>query len=383
MRVVKSSNEFFDLLDKMPNGQFVTIGYVTSANLDVPKVSRKNPETGRMKGYPDYSVFGTDNEIGALVKISSYNMQYLNRNTVSKKYGEYKKSVNDIRANFGLEPMGDKDSYKQSVNWGNNSPELYKGSNKDLEGHSYNPQNIYSAKIKSVVYAVNNEGSIVQELKPEQVKPYLKKKGEVSGVSALRKMNTEEDKIQDFIKQINDLKFRYVNFEANSILWIAATVEGEKVVYINDNLQRAVDGINIKPEDFRAIARERYQIDLANLHEMAMKKANGNVIRLTESDFYKMINNAVMSCLNEEMINNDSSYTHYAVNKTTGKIANGWDYSGYEPDELRQFKKDYFYEDLADNGFNPKDYRILTRKSLTKMGINPNDNASWENLKFN
>ena len=89
MRVLKSSNEFFELMDQIGNGKFVTIGYVTGANLDVPKVKRKNPATNRMKGYPDYSVFSAEgeNEIGALVKISSYNIRYLKRKTVGKKYG--------------------------------------------------------------------------------------------------------------------------------------------------------------------------------------------------------------------------------------------------------------------------------------------------------
>ena len=92
MRRVASSSEFFDILDKIGNGKFVTIGYVTGANLDVPTVSRRNPATNRMKKYPDYTVFGGEEEIGALVKITSYNMRYLNRTTVGQKYGEFKET---------------------------------------------------------------------------------------------------------------------------------------------------------------------------------------------------------------------------------------------------------------------------------------------------
>ena len=53
VRKVKSSNEFFDILDKIGNGKFVSIGYVTGANLNVPTIKKKNPLTNRMKGYPD------------------------------------------------------------------------------------------------------------------------------------------------------------------------------------------------------------------------------------------------------------------------------------------------------------------------------------------
>ena len=230
MRRVASSSEFFDILDKIGNGKFITIGYVTGANLDVPTVSRRNPATNRMKKYPDYTVFGGEEEIGALVKITSYNMRYLNRTTVGQKYGEFKTSANDIRTNFGIDPIADKTSYKQGTNWSPNGPEIYNGQNADLQSHSYNPQNIFGVKPKGVVYAINKEGHIIKELSPEQVRPYLKAKREIDGVAALRKMGAEEERIQDYINQINNLKFKYINFESNSILWIAATINGEKIV---------------------------------------------------------------------------------------------------------------------------------------------------------
>ena len=450
MRQVKTSNEFFDILDRIGNGKFVTIGYVTGANLNVPTIKRKNPETNRMKGYPDYSVFMDegDGEIGALVKISSYNMRYLNRTTVGKKYGEYKDAANAIRGEYGLDPIADKEGYKQGTSWSENGPELYKGQNDALASHSYNPQNVFGVKPKGVVYSVDKEGHIMKAIPEDKIKDYLGKKREVSGVAALRKMGMEEEKIKEFVKRMDDLKFRYINFESNSILWIAATINGEKIVYINDNLQRAVDGINIRPEDFREIARERYKVDLANLHESKTRKM---VVRITESDLHEIIGNSVRKYLNEwgriesdldadeiygdradreqkqamrdklfqddwemrnrrlrkkypgksrewyeamidtfyegkkekktisESFQNNQGYSHFAVNKATGKIVNGWDYNGYDPSELRQFKKDYFMGDLIDNDLNPKDYKILSAKSLIRMGIDPDDNNNWAN----
>ena len=450
MRQVKTSNEFFDILDRIGNGKFVTIGYVTGANLNVPTIKRKNPETNRMKGYPDYSVFMDegDGEIGALVKISSYNMRYLNRTTVGKKYGEYKDAANTIRGEYGLDPIADKEGYKQGTSWSENGPELYKGQNDALASHSYNPQNVFGVKPKGVVYSVDKEGHIMKAIPEDRIKEYLGKKREVSGVAALRKMGMEEEKIKEFVKRMDDLKFRYINFESNSILWIAATINGEKIVYINDNLQRAVDGINIRPEDFREIARERYKVDLANLHESKTRKM---VVRITESDLHEIIGNSVRKYLNEwgriesdldadeiygdradreqrqsmrdklfqddwemrnrrlrkkypgksrewyeamidtfyegkkekktisESFQNNQGYSHFAVNKATGKIVNGWDYNGYDPSELRQFKKDYFMGDLIDNDLNPKDYKILSAKSLIRMGIDPDDNNNWAN----
>ena len=43
MRVIKTSEEYFDILDQIKGGAIITIGYVTGANLDVPKIKKKNP----------------------------------------------------------------------------------------------------------------------------------------------------------------------------------------------------------------------------------------------------------------------------------------------------------------------------------------------------
>ncbi len=101
-------------------------------------------------------------------------------------------------------------------------------------------------------------------------------------------------------------------------------------------------------------------------------------MKITESTLKGLI----IECFNEvlnEYTNNDPGYTHYAVNKTTNKIVNGWDYTGYDPAELRQSKRDYFIADLLDYELDPKQYTILTKNSLMQRGINPDDNSAWAN----
>jgi hypothetical protein len=73
--------------------------------------------------------------------------------------------------------------------------------------------------------------------------------------------------------------------------------------------------------------------------------------------------------------------THYAVNKSTNLIVNAWQYDPeeYEQDMLKQYANDYFFDDLRDYGFNPKEYTILTRKGLAKKKIDPSRNESWSN----
>jgi len=83
--------------------------------------------------------------------------------------------------------------------------------------------------------------------------------------------------------------------------------------------------------------------------------------------------------LTEESFQNNQGYSHFAVNKATNKIVNGWDYSEYDSDELRQFKYDYFTRDLIDYDLDPKQYKIVTGKFLLRQGIDPNDNNNWAN----
>ena len=125
------------------------------------------------------------------------------------------------------------------------------------------------------------------------------------------------------------------------------------------------------------------------------------VIRLTESDLHRIIENSVKKYINEigrfesdidadgiygyggkaikESFQNNQNYTHFAVSKKSGKILNGWDYSEYDPSELRQFKKDYFDVDMQDYGFDPKSYKIVTGKNLLSQGIDTDDNSNWAN----
>jgi len=330
MRILKSPNDFFDLLDKIGNNKFVAIGYVTGANLDVPKVKRKNPLTNRMKSYDDYTVFSAEgeDEIGALVKLTSYNFRYTNRKTVSKNYGKYKNDVNGIRQEFGLEPMQDRNSYKQANNFGVNGIENYSGENEKLFGHTYNPQNIYGARHPSITYAVNKEGRIIKALTEEQILPYLKKKNqEPSGVKALREMNVEEKVIAQYIQKIKDLKFKYINFESDSILYMAATVDGEKIAYINDNLKRIINEINIQPQDFVKIARERYQIDVNNLQETYNRMIK-KVIHLKESDLRHMVYETVARILNEGRNAHRYSYISHNGNGMIGGKWESWEING-------------------------------------------------------
>lgn len=122
------------------------------------------------------------------------------------------------------------------------------------------------------------------------------------------------------------------------------------------------------------------------------KMINGKKqVRLTESELDGVITEAVKRVVSRmvnegcnevevqggEYEDKELDYTHFAVNKATGLIVDGWGYAGYDTEELKQFKNDYFYNDLRENGFNPKAYKILSFKACQKAGMNPNDKTKW------
>jgi hypothetical protein len=82
-------------------------------------------------------------------------------------------------------------------------------------------------------------------------------------------------------------------------------------------------------------------------------------------------------------------YTHFAIFKADGKIADGWDYSSLYDEYEKSFDNDsikyYTKQDLKDNFPDNKtsDFKIVTRKSLEKSGVNPSDTNNWYKISVN
>ena len=139
--------------------------------------------------------------------------------------------------------------------------------------------------------------------------------------------------------EINNLKFSYRNFEADSILWMVATINGEKIIYINDNLNRVVDDININKDDFIKVAKERYKKDLMNIQETLNKmNSNKKIIRLTEDDLKNVIKESVNKILKE----NTESFGDEFERLKNDCISHGEDF-GFE---LMNKNGEYEYGDI-------------------------------------
>lgn len=104
----------------------------------------------------------------------------------------------------------------------------------------------------------------------------------------------------------------------------------------------------------------------------------GKIVRLTESELKNIIMESVKNILREGQ-NDEPSNTHYAIHKPSNKIVFSWDYSGYDPEDLKIYKHDYFVVDLLDMEMDPKQIAIWTRRSCVNKGIDPSDDANWSN----
>jgi hypothetical protein len=68
----------------------------------------------------------------------------------------------------------------------------------------------------------------------------------------------------------------------------------------------------------------------------------------------------------------NKKYEYFAVNKKTNKIVDGWEIV----DDVESLKY-YAKMDLEDNDLNPKDYNLLSAKTLKSRGIDPYSWDSW------
>lgn len=85
--------------------------------------------------------------------------------------------------------------------------------------------------------------------------------------------------------------------------------------------------------------------------------------------------------INENEMNNiNPKYTHFAIDKNTNKIVNGWE---YDSDMDKESIKEYCKIDIQDMGLNLKEIKVVTKKFLIKQDINPFDENNWQNIGDN
>jgi len=120
---------------------------------------------------------------------------------------------------------------------------------------------------------------------------------------------------------------------------------------------------------------------MKNLHQVS--KENSSKIGASK----KLAFESIMDEINfnpeqtiEEDVMADKNYTHFAILKKTGQIMNAWNYSGEDPEDIKDTRNGdmYFFNDIQDQypdeGIRKGDVKISGRKNLQ---VDPENIENW------
>lgn len=81
---------------------------------------------------------------------------------------------------------------------------------------------------------------------------------------------------------------------------------------------------------------------------------------------------------------NQNKNTHFAINKNSNKILESWNYEGYDQEELKNHKHEYFTKDLKRNYpfLNENDVIVVSSKNLQKRKLNEDKKSDWQKYNY-
>jgi hypothetical protein len=72
----------------------------------------------------------------------------------------------------------------------------------------------------------------------------------------------------------------------------------------------------------------------------------------------------------------NSKYNYFAVDKSNGKILNGWEYKNLDKESILE----YAHMDMADMDYKKSEYKIVSLKYFKDKNINPFDSNNWKKI---
>lgn len=282
VELIDSSDKMFEFLDSLvkfnpkdPNRALnnkharISMGYVSDVKLNTT-VKRRNPLTNRPKTYNDYSVIG--NNIAGIVCVTNYTYDYTHRSHVKYDYStRFIPQRNALRVKYDIPLPKQKPGYN-----GNGSPTGEPTAPRpkdqglaDKFGGDYNPQNLFKVISKTMdYYPIDFNGNVLRDgsgkpvcLGENEIGRFLAEEDPVDGVKVLQKLGKEKSVIDQYANEFNGLNMKYKNFKADSILYIRGMDRntGTRKLFLNKEINRLVDDIQINPRDMYQIAYARYR----------------------------------------------------------------------------------------------------------------------------
>ena len=251
-RTIIEPNDFYKFLDGIQGGQWITMGYVTAAKVNVPKGYRINLETNRKNQFDDWEAFGRQynlENVTGVIKLTTYHFQWQDSNKVGERYEKWKTDRDNLRNTYNL--ITRKASYgTKKINYGKGITG-YGGDNQDLTGHTYSNFNMYGIIPKSSTYYIISNGSLVEidKSKLDLLPPSIDKT--IENLRAAGATDTEVECLE---------KFNYRRFEHSKILFLCATSAKEPGLFINTTLSDTIStGLHVDKNDLIQIAKDTYK----------------------------------------------------------------------------------------------------------------------------
>lgn len=317
-RKVKDINELIDIMSSIDGGKFVTVCYLSSAK--VKKTLRGVDTDAFGRDLDDYRTDGDDEyhetlkqyqsgsikkfPYNGVVKMSKIQFHWQSEEKYGENYAKYADARDALITKYGGEPNR-REGTDAKLSYGKGSVSI--GSTDNTQGRLYTHQNGATIQNRSTEYfLVDTNGQLKGGISKNAIQNIVAKSGDADGVSALKKVNATDEQIKSYLEELKQLKFQVLKLMYDSILFIVATVDGEKILFWNSKLAQQVGSgsyvVNIDPQSFMQKAKELYAKSYAELKESVKKynkliKENGmkkkQVIRLTESDLHNIIRESV------------------------------------------------------------------------------------------
>ena len=152
-----------------------------------------------------------------------------------EKYGENYAKYADARdaliTKYGGEPNR-REGTDTKLSYGKGSVSV--GSTDNTQGRLYSHQNGATIQNRSTEYfLVATNGQLKGGISKNAIQNIVAKSGDADGVSALKKVNATDEQIKSYLEELKQLKFKVLKLMYDSILFVVASVNGEKIFFWN------------------------------------------------------------------------------------------------------------------------------------------------------
>ena len=318
-RKIQDINEFIDIMSNIKDGCFATVCYLSSAkvkktlrgvdsdafgnDLDANRTDGDDEYYNTLKQYQSGSI--KKFPYNGVVKMSRIQFHWQSEKKYGENYGKYADARDALIKKYGGEPNR-KDSTDAKQEYGNGGVSV--GATDNTQGRLYTHQNGGTIQSMNTEYfLVDTDGRLKGGINKNAIQNIVAKSGDADGVSALKKINATDEQIKSYLEELKALKFKVLKLMYDSILFVVATVNGEKIFFWNSKLAQQVGSgsyiVPIDPQSFMQKAKELYATSYEELRESVRKynqlikesqmMTKKQIIRLTEKDLHNIIKESV------------------------------------------------------------------------------------------